>query len=418
MPPLPRERSFDSTLALLRDPYHFIARRCRAHGADAFQARLLLQHTIFVTGPDAARLFYDPDKFVRAGAAPEPVQRTLFGKGGVQATDGDTHRQRKAMLLSILTGDAVDRLAQMMEKTWLGKAGVWETAGQRVTLYPALQEIITRAVCAWAGVPLDEGEIGQRTRQLAALFDYAASKGPGHLYSRLQRKRANAWAADVIERTRAGALRPPAGSVVEAIAAYREHGQPPSPHLAAVELLNVLRPTVAVSVFVVFVAHALHEHPECRRRLASGERGYDEWFVQEVRRFYPFFPAVVARVRDDFEWRGFHFAKGTRVVLDLHGTNRDPRAWEAPDVFNPERFRAVGDWMACPFSLIPQGGGEHATGHRCPGEWITIAMMKTAARLLTSRIAYDVPEQDLHIDDKRMPPLPRSRFVIENVRVT
>ena len=31
------------------------------------------------------------------------------------------------------------------------------------------------------------------------------------------------------------------------------------PRIAAVELLNILRPTVAVSVFITFTAHALHQ---------------------------------------------------------------------------------------------------------------------------------------------------------------
>src|SRR3546814_9974873 len=64
-----------------------------------------------------------------------------------------------------------------------------------------------------------------------------------------------------------------------------------SPRVAAVELLNILRPTVAVSVFITFTAHALHQLPACRQNLQADD-GYLECFVQEVRRFYPFFPAV------------------------------------------------------------------------------------------------------------------------------
>ena len=91
---------------------------------------------------------------------------------------------------------------------------------------------------------------------------------------------------------------------------------------------------------VTFVAHALHENPECRRKLEAGEEGYAELFVQEVRRFYPFFPAVGARVQYDFEWRGYQFPRGRQVILDLHGTNHDARVWDAPEAFRPERFRA------------------------------------------------------------------------------
>lgn len=54
---IPRDKSFDSTLALIWDPYHFISKRCRRYGADLFETRLRLQRTICMTGPEAARLF-------------------------------------------------------------------------------------------------------------------------------------------------------------------------------------------------------------------------------------------------------------------------------------------------------------------------------------------------------------------------
>lgn len=88
MPPIPRDRTFDSTVALLRHPYTFIAQRCRRHGADLFQTRLLLHPTICMTGPEMAALFYDEDRFVRRGATPRRIQTVLFGRGGVQALDG------------------------------------------------------------------------------------------------------------------------------------------------------------------------------------------------------------------------------------------------------------------------------------------------------------------------------------------
>jgi hypothetical protein len=51
-------------------------------------------------------------------------------------------------------------------------------------------------------------------------------------------------------------------------------------------------------------------------------------FVQEVRRFYPFFPFVAAVVKKDFTWKGFEFKEGTLTFLDLYGTNHDPEVWE------------------------------------------------------------------------------------------
>src|SRR5690606_5807009 len=138
--------------------------------------------------------------------------------------------------------------------------------------------------------------------------------------------------------------------------------------------------------FIVYLVLAMHEHPQWGARLrkaVNGSRQPDKTdemvrcFVQEVRRFYPFFPAVPAIVREDFTWRGQTFEAGTRVLLDRHGTNHDPRRWDQPEVFNPMRFhsRAIDA-----YEFIPQGPGDYAANHRCAGETLTIALMESAAR--------------------------------------
>lgn len=132
-----------------------------------------------------------------------------------------------------------------------------------------------------------------------------------------------------------------------------------------------------------------------------------------MRRFYPFFPLIAGRARESFEWGGHRFTPGDWVHLDLYGTNHDPRVWEDPGAFSPERFtgRSIGA-----FELVPQGGGDHELGHRCAGEWLTVELVKRATRLLTSAMEYRVPDQDLSVDLGRLPAIPASRFVISDVR--
>jgi hypothetical protein len=67
---IPRDHSFDGTLALLADPYRYIAKRCRQNGSDAFATRLMLRRVVCVMGVEASRMFYTPDRFTRRGAYP------------------------------------------------------------------------------------------------------------------------------------------------------------------------------------------------------------------------------------------------------------------------------------------------------------------------------------------------------------
>ena len=182
---------------------------------------------------------------------------------------------------------------------------------------------------------------------------------------------------------------------------------------AGSELLNVLRPTVAVDRFIVFAALALHRHPDWAQRVRHGTDDDVEHFVHEVRRTTPFFPAVGALAARPFTVEGTDVPEGRLVLLDLHASNHEPGVWNNPDRFDPDRFR---DLRSGPYDLVPQGGGEHPTGHRCPGEWAVIALMSAAVRLLTREMTYAVPEQDLSVRLNRVPAIPRSRMVIDRVQ--
>lgn len=410
----PHTPAFDSTLALLRDPYRFLSKTARHYGTDVFETRLLMQPALCLTGPEAAEVFYDTSRFSRAGSMPGAVQKTLLGQGGVQGLDDADHRHRKGMLMSLMTPARVDDLVALTAIEWELAARMWAEREGEVVLYDELHGILTRAVCDWAGVPLPDDEVDQRTRDLMLLFDGAAALGWRHVASRRARVRANAWAADVIRRVRTGELHPRPGTAARVIADHRLlNGEPlPLPN-AGVDLLNVLRPTVAIGVFIAQEAHALHHHPACRERIATGDDAYVRHFVQETRRYYPFFPLVAATVREEFAWRGHVFPQGRRVLLDLYGTDHDVRTWDAPEEFRPERFAS---WDGSAFNFVPQGGGDHTTNHRCAGEWVTIAIMEQAARTLVTAIEYEVPPQDMSIDFGRMPAIPRSGFRMRDVR--
>ncbi|MGB7480537.1 MAG: cytochrome P450 [Burkholderiaceae bacterium] len=413
MTPIRKDAGFDSTLGLLAQGYAFISRRCGELHTDVFEPRLMLRRVLCAVGADAAAMFYTPGRFTRRQAMPPTALRLLQDLGSVQLLDDDAHRRRKQMFMALMSPEYRRRLARLFEEHWQRRIGVWTDAGD-VVLQHEVEQLLCAAVCQWAGLALPADVVRERAHEFAAMIDGAGAVGPRSWKGWLLRRRTEAWARGIIGDLRAGRLRLHAGSPALALAAYREaDGLLLDPDVAAVELLNLLRPTVAMARYVTFAALALHRYPECRQRLQTGDDEYLQWFVQEVRRFYPFFPAVGGRARVAFDWRGTRIAAGTWVVLDLYGTNHDRRIWGDPQVFRPERFSG---WDGSAFNFIPQGGGEFDLDHRCAGEWLTIRLLKTAVQLLTQAMDYDVPQQDLCIDLARMPALPRSGFVIRHVR--
>ena len=389
----------DDTLAFKLEGYAFISNRCHAIGKDVFDTRIFLQRTICMLGADAARLFYDGDAMQREGVAPLRVQATLFGRGGVQSLDGEPHRIRKQLFLSLLKPEAVARMASLFEQMTITSVPRWP---ERVSLFEAVQDILAHAVCEWVGVRIDDE---RRIRDVAAMIDGSGGAGPRNWRGRVGRARAEWWIEREIDQIR-NAKMPPIGMLGTIAQSSLDR------HTAAVELLNIIRPTVAVARYITFVAHALHEYPHVADMLRDDRM--IEPFVHEVRRFYPFFPAAVARTRKSFQWHDIELPEGVRVMLDLYGTNHDDRSWLDPNTFRPERF--VG-WIGDPYSLIPQGAGDVAITHRCPGEALTIELMKAATRMFTRTLTYDVPLQDLSMSLARIPALPASRFLVERVRL-
>lgn len=410
---VPKEEGLDHSLSLLREGYLYILNRRQSFQSDVFETRLLGKKAICMGGKEAAAVFYDNSKFKREGVAPNRVAETLFGKKGVQTLDGDAHKHRKQMFMSLMSRERLQILNEIHAKQWENALDKWQRM-EEIELYEETLEIMCRTACEWAGVPVEEGEIKKLADDLRAMFESATAVGPSHWAGRHARNRVEKWVGELIDQVRDGKLNPEEGTALHEFSLHRDlEGNLLDTKVAAVEVINILRPIVAISVYINFSALAVHHYPEEREKLKSGDGKLAQMFVQEVRRFYPFFPFAAAEVKADFTWKDYSFEEGTLTLLDLYGTNHDPAIWENPEVFQPSRFE---NWDDSPFSFIPQGGGDHYLGHRCAGEWVTIEVMKVSLDFLVKRMTYDVPEQDLSYSKVSIPSLPNSKVIIKNVQ--
>lgn len=380
----------DLSLRLLRDGYAAVARDRLAHGGgDPYVTRLLGRRTVVLRGAEGARAFYDEELVRRHRAVPPPLAWLLFGRGAMHALDGRDHRVRKLLMLDLLDEDAVaplvDDVARRLESA---------TDADELVVFDTLVRCYGPAVLAWAGVPLPAPQAVAVSRRLASIVDGFGFAGRAYVRAWAGRVWADRWALRVVKETRSGRRRPPKGSVLERLA-RTDLGD----RVAAVELLNVLRPTVAVAWLGTFAAGALAAHPELADHVAS-DPDYRRAFAHEVRRTALFVPALAGRVRGSAEVGGVQLRPGDRVLLDVVGTDLDARCWEAPAEFRPERF-AGGDPDR--YAMVPQGGGP-PEGHRCPGEPLTVRLLEATVAMLARR-RWEVASEAA-IDLARIPTLP------------
>ena len=393
----------DQTLVAGIKGYAFLPDLRRRHHDRPVPLRVLGQRAVAICGPEAVRFFYDESHVERHSALPHPIVATLFGKGAVHTLDGDAHRHRKALFVALLMNDGIDTLAKLVGESFDEAAATWPGRSP-VTLFDEAALAIARAVTRWTGVPVTEAEMPGLAQDLVAMVDGFATVGPRHWRALAARRRRERWLARTIEGVRSGDVIAPADAAITTIAHFQDDGGPLKPRTAAVELLNIIRPTTAVAWFVAFAGHALNRWPQHRQPLRAGDDAFTAAFVHETRRFYPFAPFLGGRAVDDLTFAGEPIPKGALVLLDVYGQNHDHLLFPQPYEFRPERFvdRPIGE-----FDLIPQGGGDPRTVHRCPGEQITVALLGTLVQRL-AQLYYYVPPQDLSIDLSRIPARPAS----------
>jgi fatty-acid peroxygenase len=389
----------DLAAQLLRHGYDALPiLRQRAGETDALATTLLGRPALVVWGEEGARLFYDQDVVRRRDAVPPPLADLLFGHGAVHGLDGDEHVARKHLFLVPLGRDEVAALSQRVDAALVEAAEGWP-ARVPVSVFEELVRIYGTSVLAWAGVEVGHDVAAALSRQMSQVVDGFGFSPRAYARGWASRVRLDRWAAGVIADTRRGRREAAPGTVLHQLALGEGAGL--SEQVAGVELLNVLRPTVAVAWLGTYAVQALTEHPEEAVALALPDAHHERWaFAQEVRRLCPFVPALAARVHRRTEWQGHVLEPGSFVVLDVPATNNDPARWARPEEFRPSRFL---ERPPSAYDLVPQGGGEVATGHRCPGEGVTLSLLdRTLFRF--SRMGYSVitGPVDLH----RMPTLP------------
>ena len=97
---------------------------------------------------------------------------------------------------------------------------------------------------------------------------------------------------------------------------------------------------------------------------------YLQSIIKETERMYPAGPIIPHEASENCTVAGFHVPQGTMLLVNIWAVQNDPKVWEEPRKFNPERFEGM-EWEKHGMRLMPFGAGRR----RCPGEGLAFRML-------------------------------------------
>lgn len=164
------------------------------------------------------------------------------------------------------------------------------------------------------------------------------------------------------------------------------------------------------SAAITFALYSLSRHPEVQNKVfeeqkyifgenyksapvtnkAITEMKYLELVIKETLRLYPPVPAIGRTFVEDFEFDGSLYPKGGAAVIIFFIMHRDPRYYDEPDKFIPERFENATITSSSAFQYLPFSAGPR----NCIGQKFAMMEMKSTLSKIVRNFVLSPPDEE------------------------
>ncbi|XP_051203099.1 desmethyl-deoxy-podophyllotoxin synthase [Lolium perenne] len=111
--------------------------------------------------------------------------------------------------------------------------------------------------------------------------------------------------------------------------------------------------------------------------------------IKETLRMHPPAPLLPRLTREDSKIMGYDLLEGTNVCINVFAISRDPKYWENPEEFKPERFENSNkDYYGTHFDFTPFGAGRR----QCPGIQFSSSVMEVILANLLYHFDWMLPD--------------------------
>jgi cytochrome P450 len=388
-----------------KDPTGFLTRLSRLGDVTAF--RMGPQRAFFINDPEHIRDMFvvSADKFVKGRALQRA--KTLLGNG-LLTSEGEFHLRQRRMIQPAFHKTRIAEYARSMVEYAERLSGEWQDGEvrdidremMRLTL-----QIVAKTLFS-ADVTDEANEVGKAMTTLVNMFNYLLlpfaewlEKLPLPQTRRLNRAREtlNSIVFQFIDENRRSDT--DKGDLLSMLLAARDEadGSAMSDEQIRDEALTLfLAGHETTAVAMTWTWYLLSQNPEAEQALSDElvsistdavgfeditNLRYTEAVFAESMRLFPPAWAVGRLAIDEHQFGEFTVPRNSLVLASPWVTHRDPRFWDEPEAFRPERWLETSVKEAGQrFRYFPFGGGVR----RCVGEsfaWIEgVLLLATLAR--------------------------------------
>ena len=415
-PPGPKNRGIVGNFPLgSRDPLGLYTQWARKYG-DIFYYRAFSRHIYFLNNPNFAKyvLVTNYRGFIKGEAI--RFNRRIFGNG-LLTNEGDSWLQHRRLIQPAFHRDRIESYGNTMVTYTERMMAAWHDGQVRDIHLDMMHlglEIVAKALfnieiaaernrVSVALNVVQELNSGGRMLLPPILrllptpcnlrYERAARQLDDIVYNLIRRRRANGQIAD---------------DLLYMLLEAQDEGGSMSDEQLRDEVMTLLlagHETTAVSLSWTWYLLAMYPEVEKElwselRRVLNGrspgmrdlsELAYTERVIKEAMRLYPPSWAIVRNSLKDCEIGGYHVPAGATIMMSQWVMHRDPRYYDEPERFNPDRWlddRAKG---TSKFAYFPFGGGPRTCIGASFATMEAILVLATIAQRYQIRVVPDWP---------------------------
>jgi len=376
-------------LSYSRDPIQFLTDTARTHGDIAAFRLAGMRCVLLSDGPSIQQVLVRNHERYRKGPVLESITEAL-GQGLLTA-EGETWRVHRKNAQPAFHRSSIERYPETISHLTSRMLENWKTGETRLALAEMLKLTLDIAVKCFFDASLESRarELGQAFSEITDFFEYTLTPA-GRLSLRLPTPRRKRYlrAVSVLDQALL--------DIIHTRLRSKEPGQDLLGHLIQMQLLDkgaVQFEAIRDDLMTVFIAG--HETSasaltfalsllakdsvlQGRIRAAGTDRTLLKQCILESLRLYPPVWTLGRETIAADTLQRYEISPGTLVLIPVWAIHRDPRNFQAPDEFRPERWQSSPRETLAPGTYIPFGMGRRA----CIGENFALMQLE----LITSAI--------------------------------